>query len=67
MTGMGEDGATGLLALRGRGGQTFAQDEASSAVFGMPKAAFLVGAVTEFLPLHDIAATVLRAVRAMRP
>jgi two-component system chemotaxis response regulator CheB len=66
MTGMGEDGATGLLALRGRGGRTFGQDEASCAVFGMPKAACLVGAVSELVPLGEIAATVVRAVRVMR-
>jgi two-component system chemotaxis response regulator CheB len=66
MTGMGSDGANGLLALRARGGRTLAQDEASCAVFGMPKAAYLLGAVGNVVALHDIAATVVRAVRDMR-
>jgi two-component system chemotaxis response regulator CheB len=66
MTGMGEDGAAGLLALRARGGRTLAQDEASCAVFGMPKAAYLLGAVKDVVPLCDIAAAVVRTVREMR-
>jgi two-component system chemotaxis response regulator CheB len=63
LTGMGEDGAKGLLAIRQRGGRTLAQDEASSAVFGMPKAAERLGAVTGLLPLDKIATAVRRAVR----
>jgi two-component system chemotaxis response regulator CheB len=66
LTGMGNDGACGLLALRGRGGRTIAQDEATSAVYGMPRAAFLLGAVGRVLPLGDIAAAVVHAVRDMR-
>ena len=63
LTGMGEDGARGLLAIHRAGGQTFAQDEASSTVFGMPKAAARLGAVTEMLPIDKVADAVQRAVR----
>lgn len=66
LTGMGNDGAQGLLAIQRRGGQTFAQDEASSTVFGMPKAAVSVGAVTELLPLDKLADAIQRAVRTVR-
>jgi two-component system chemotaxis response regulator CheB len=63
LTGMGDDGAHGLLAIRRQGGVTLAQDEASSAVFGMPQAADRLGAVTEVLPLDKMAAAIQRAVR----
>ena len=66
LTGMGEDGAQGLLAIRQRGGITLAQDEASSAVFGMPKAAERLGAVNEMLPLGKLAAAIHRAVRQVQ-
>jgi two-component system chemotaxis response regulator CheB len=67
LTGMGEDGARGLLAMLRQGGHTFAQDEASSAVFGMPRAAQRLGAVADgdLLPLDRLAAAVLRAVSAV--
>lgn len=67
LTGMGEDGARGLLELRRQGGRTFAQDEASSAVFGMPRAAQRLGAVTsaDLLSLDQLAAAVRRAVSAV--
>lgn len=55
LTGMGKDGAAGLLALRRAGAMTFAQDEASSIVFGMPKAAIDLGAAERVLPLDKIA------------
>lgn len=66
LTGMGEDGARGLLAIHHAGGCTLAQDEATSAVFGMPQAAFRMGAVTDLLPLEKIAAAVHRAVAGVR-
>ena len=54
LTGMGNDGANGLLALRKAGARTIGQDERSSVVYGMPKAAFAIGAVQEQVPLHLI-------------
>jgi chemotaxis response regulator CheB len=66
LTGMGTDGARGLLALKNRGWHTIAQDEATSVVYGMPKAAVERGAATEILPLHHIgfaAKTMLQRVR----
>ena len=55
LTGMGYDGAKGLLAVRRKGGHTIGQDNASSVVYGMPKAAYEVGAVEYQLPLSQIA------------
>jgi two-component system chemotaxis response regulator CheB len=55
LTGMGEDGARGLLAIRNVGGLTFAQDEASSIVFGMPRAALEMGAADHGVPLSAVA------------
>jgi two-component system chemotaxis response regulator CheB/two-component system response regulator WspF len=63
LTGMGRDGAQGLKALRDRGCHTIAQDQASSAVYGMPKAAAALGAAREVLPLDEIAAAVARALK----
>jgi two-component system chemotaxis response regulator CheB len=60
LTGMGDDGATGLLVLRQAGGLTIAQDEHSSAVWGMPGAAWRSGAAARLVPLEDIAPTLLR-------
>ncbi|HUH58613.1 MAG TPA: chemotaxis response regulator protein-glutamate methylesterase [Candidimonas sp.] len=59
MTGMGDDGARGLKEMRDAGARTFAQDEASCVVYGMPKEAVKVNAVDISLPLSDIAHAIL--------
>jgi two-component system chemotaxis response regulator CheB len=61
LTGMGRDGAAGLLAMRNRGALTIGQDEASCAVYGMPAAAFALQAVERQLPLQEIAPSLLTA------
>ncbi len=55
LTGMGDDGADGMLAMHKKGAYTIAQDEASSVVYGMPYKAVLTGGVSKVLPLEDIA------------
>jgi two-component system, chemotaxis family, protein-glutamate methylesterase/glutaminase len=62
LTGMGEDGAAGLLTMRQKGAYTFAQDEASSTVFGMPGAAMIRGAVERLEPLANIAPEILKLI-----
>ncbi|MGH7656105.1 MAG: chemotaxis-specific protein-glutamate methyltransferase CheB [Gemmatimonadaceae bacterium] len=57
LTGMGRDGASGLLDLRNNGAFTIAQDEASSVVYGMPREAVRLGAAARELPLREIAKT----------
>ncbi|ABC80376.1 protein-glutamate methylesterase/protein-glutamine glutaminase [Anaeromyxobacter dehalogenans] len=59
LTGMGDDGADGLLELRRAGAHTVAQDESTSVVFGMPKEAIARGAAVEVLPLPRVASAVL--------
>lgn len=61
LTGMGMDGAQGLLRLRRAGCHTIAQDEATSVVYGMPKAAARLNAAVEVLPLNEIAPGILHA------
>jgi two-component system, chemotaxis family, protein-glutamate methylesterase/glutaminase len=67
MTGMGDDGAQGLLEIRRAGGAAFAQDEASSVVFGMPGAARACSAAETMLPLEDIAPMLAGLCTARRP
>jgi two-component system, chemotaxis family, protein-glutamate methylesterase/glutaminase len=62
LTGMGDDGASGLLEMQQRGAPTIAQDEATSIVFGMPKAAISRGAADDVVPLPRIAAVLLNRV-----
>ena len=55
LTGMGRDGAEGLLRMRERGARTMAQDEATSLVYGMPRVAFDIGAAAQQVALRDVA------------
>jgi two-component system chemotaxis response regulator CheB len=64
LTGMGDDGADGLLAVSRAGGVTIAQDEKSSTVFGMAKAAIALGAVRRATPLAGIGPAIIQAVRS---
>lgn len=64
LTGMGSDGAEGMVALRKGGAETIAQDEASCVVFGMPREAIRMGGAAKTLPLGEIAQTLIRQTRA---
>jgi two-component system chemotaxis response regulator CheB len=59
LTGMGGDGAKGIERIKRAGGRTIAQDEATSAVYGMPKRAVETGCVDSVLPIDDIASGIL--------
>jgi two-component system, chemotaxis family, protein-glutamate methylesterase/glutaminase len=63
LTGMGKDGAEGLLRMKRAGAHTLAQDEASCVVYGMPREAVLLGAVDEVSPLNEICRRVLAHLR----
>lgn len=65
LTGMGKDGAAGMLEMKRAGAYNFAQDEASCVVFGMPKEAIAQGGTDEILPLREIAPAVLRRLAAV--
>jgi two-component system chemotaxis response regulator CheB len=67
LTGMGNDGAEGLKAMRTAGALTLGQDEASSMIYGMPRAAHEAGAVTRQLPLRKIPKAILDACVRRRP
>jgi two-component system, chemotaxis family, protein-glutamate methylesterase/glutaminase len=60
MTGMGDDGAAGMLEMRMVGARTVVQDEASCVVYGMPKEAVKRGAVEKTVPLHAISREILQ-------
>ena len=60
LTGMGKDGAGGLLEIKKAGGQTLVQDRDSSVIFGMPAEAIRMGAAQKILPIDDIAGEILR-------
>jgi two-component system chemotaxis response regulator CheB len=66
LTGMGSDGTLGLRLLRRHGCPAFAQDEATSVVYGMAKAAVEAGVIDEVLPLEEMATRLAAAVRARR-
>ncbi|HSF10823.1 MAG TPA: chemotaxis protein CheB, partial [Nitrospirales bacterium] len=67
LTGMGKDGAAGMLEMHRAGAYNFAQDEASCVVFGMPKEAIKAGGVDKILPLHDIPAAMLAHLKMLAP
>ncbi|MDO8413044.1 MAG: chemotaxis response regulator protein-glutamate methylesterase [Gallionellaceae bacterium] len=59
LTGMGKDGAAGMLEMHQAGAYNLAQDEASCVVFGMPREAIMLGAVDEIVPIHDMTQRIL--------
>jgi two-component system response regulator WspF len=66
LTGMGKDGAVGLKMLRDRGHHTIAQDEATSSVYGMPKAAIALDAAVDILPIRQIAPRLVDIISSMK-
>jgi two-component system chemotaxis response regulator CheB len=67
LTGMGRDGAAGLLELRNRGGRTLCQDEATSLIYGMPKVAMELAAAERAVPLESIAHEIVATLRRVQP
>jgi two-component system, chemotaxis family, response regulator WspF len=66
LTGMGDDGALGMAELKAAGWRTIAQDQTTSSVFGMPRAAAKLGAVDVALPIQNIAAEITRSLQILR-
>ncbi len=66
LTGMGRDGAEAMLGMRQAGARTYAQDEASSVVFGMPKAAYECGGAERLVSLDNINFTIIKALKEMQ-
>lgn len=64
LTGMGRDGAQGMLSIRQKGGRTFAQNEKTCVVYGMPQAAAQIGAAEGVLPLDDIPQAMIEVISA---
>ncbi len=64
LTGMGADGAQGLLKMKQAGAKTLAQDEASCVVFGMPKEAIKLGAADQVAPLLEMSQRIIRSINA---
>jgi two-component system chemotaxis response regulator CheB len=67
LTGMGADGAKGLLAMREAGSYTVAQNEETCVVYGMPREAVKLGAAVDVLPLDRVADSLLHHIRAESP
>jgi two-component system chemotaxis response regulator CheB len=67
LTGMGADGASGLLTMRQAGAHTIAQDEQTSVVWGMPGEAVKIGAAEKILPLYEIAEEAIRLIETSVP
>lgn len=66
LTGMGKDGASGLLEMRKSGARTFSQDEETSVVYGMPKEAYLNGGAEKAVALGDVCSTILECLSQMK-
>ncbi|MCB0325310.1 MAG: chemotaxis response regulator protein-glutamate methylesterase, partial [Bdellovibrionales bacterium] len=64
LTGMGKDGAKGMLSMKEAGAETLGQNETSCVVYGMPKAAHEAGAVERLYDLREIAAEIMRRAEA---
>ena len=65
MTGMGDDGANGMLNIKREGGITIAESEETAIVFGMPKAAIEMGAADEVVPSYEIAKEIVNAIKSL--
>jgi two-component system, chemotaxis family, protein-glutamate methylesterase/glutaminase len=65
LTGMGKDGAKGMLDIRNHGGYTYAQDEDSCVVYGMPKEAVHIGGVNQTVELSKMGAAIVERIKAM--